>query len=188
MHNSKIFRRVFVLTALLVLSSAIAAGIYTRSSKSQEDLKHYGRAYDPVKVTEIPEVVCPIEGLQIAGITLVNQGTPAAALEIDIINHRDAAVMTLDFVTSTKNDLSGLMYDGLWEEGNPRELIPPHTLKTFTVFLGGMMEGRPITVAIAVFSDGKEVGDPHSLASIKKNRLEDQEKRRAEKAKSGGPQ
>lgn len=187
MNNSRILRRVFVLTALLVLSSAIAAGIYTRSSKSQKQ-KEGVQAYDAPKVTEIPEVVSHIEGLQIAGVTLINQGTQAAALDIDVINHRDEAVMALDFVAGSKGDWSGLLFSGFWDEDNPRVIIPPHTLKTFTVYLGGIYEGPPITVAAAIFSDGKEEGEKRFLDGIRKGRLHDQEKRRTEKAKNGGPQ
>src|SRR5205085_413701 len=106
MQNSKTLRRLFLLTTILVLSSVLAAGIYTHASRSQKKEKDWGHTYQPAKVTEAPEVKSKVDGLEIAGVTLINQGTPAASLAIDVINNRDEAVMALDFVSS-KNGSSG---------------------------------------------------------------------------------
>ena len=134
-----------------------------------------------------PEVKSDIKGLQIASVTLINQGTQAASIVIEVINNRDEAVMALDFI-SGKNDRSGMSMDGLLEEGSPHALIPPHSLETFTWGVGGIFEGTPVSLAAAIFADGKEEGDKQSLNGIKIHRLQYQQKRRAEKANNGGPQ
>jgi hypothetical protein len=183
--NSPTFRRLFLLITLLVFCSVLAVGIYTRTSKSQKQSKGYGRTYEAAKVTDVPNVISGIKGLEITSVSLINQGTPEAALNIDITNKRNEAVMALDFIAGRSN-YSGLRIDGLLQEDNPLVIIPPHSLKTFTWSLGAIMEGQTVTLAAAVFADGKEEGDKRFLDGIKKARIKFQEKQRAEKAKNGG--
>ena len=183
--NSPIVRRLFLLVTLIVVCSAIAVGIYTRTSKSQKQSKNCGRTYEAAKVRDVPTVMSGIKDLEITSVGLINQGTPEAALNIDVTNKRNEAVMALDFIAGSAN-YSGLRVDGLLQEDNPLVVIPPHSLKTFTWSLGGIMEGETINLAAAVFSDGKEDGDKGFLEGIKKARLKFQEKQRAEKAKNGG--
>jgi hypothetical protein len=187
MKNAKTLRRIIFLTTILVLTSVIAAGIYTQASRPQKRQKDYGRTYEAAKVTTAPEVKSNIEGLEISGVTLINQGAPEASIAIDVTNTRDQSVMALDFI-SGKSDRSGIRIDGLWEEGNPRVIIPPHSLETFTWGLGEIIEGTTVSLAAAVFADGKEEGDNRSLNSIKITRAKHQKKQREEKAKNGGQQ
>jgi len=168
-----------------VLSTAIAAGIYSRTSKSQKKSTDHPRTYEAAKVTDLPTVISGIKGLEITSVSLVNQGTPEAALNIDVTNKRNEDVMALDFIAG-KNTYSGLRMDGLLEEGNPRVVIPRHSLKTFTWSLGTILEGQTISLAAAVFSDGKEEGERWALEGIKKSRIKFQETQRAEKPKNGG--
>ena len=183
--NSPTFRRLFLLATLLIFCSVLAVGIYSRASKSQKQSKNYGRTYEAAKVTDVPKVISGIQGLEITSVSLVNQGTPEAALNIDVTNKRDEAVMALDFIAGRAN-YSGLRIDGLLQEDSPLVIIPPHSLKTFTWALGGIMEGETVTLAAAVFADGKEEGERRFLDGIKKARVKFQEKQRAEKAKNGG--
>jgi len=183
--NSPTFRRLFLLVTLLVLSSAIATGIYTRASKSQKQSKNNPRTYEAAKVTDLPTVISGIKDLEITRVSLINQGTPEAALNIDVTNKRNEDVMALDFIAG-KNTYSGLRMDGLLEEGNPHVVIPRHSLKTFTWSLGTILEGQTISLAAAVFADGKEEGERWALEGLKKSRIKFQEKQRAEKAKNGG--
>ncbi len=185
MKNKSTFRSLFLLTSILVLSSGIAAGIYTQTSTSQKN--EYGRTYRANKVTATPEVKSDIKGLKIAGVSLVNEGTPEAALAIDVTNNRDQAVMALDFIAG-KSNYSGLRIDGLLQEDNPVVIIPPHSLKTFTWSLGAIMEGEAVSLAAAVFADGMEEGDKRFLAGIKKARIKFQQKQRDQKAGNGGQQ
>ena len=186
MKNSPIFRRLFLITTLFVLSAVITVAVYTDASKSQKKQGHE-RTYDAAKVTTQPQVVSGIKGLEISGVSLINQGTPEAALSIDVTNRRDEDLMALDFVAG-KGTNSGLLFDGLLQEDNPLVIIPHNSLKTFTWNLGSIMEGETIYIVAAVFADGKEEGDKHFLAGIKKTRLQFQERRRQQKAKNGGQQ
>jgi hypothetical protein len=185
MKDSRTLRKLLLTSTLLILSSVIATGVYTQASKSQKKEPARRPTYDAAKVTTPPEVRSKVKGVEIVGFRLVNQGTPEAVLSIDVTNNRDEAVMALDFV-SGKNDYSGLSVDGLLQEGNPMVVIPPHTLKTFTWFLGEIMEGETVFLAAAVFSDGKEEGDKRSLDGMRIHRQHSQQNQRDAKAKNGG--
>jgi hypothetical protein len=79
--------------------------------------------YEPALVTEAPLVVSKIQGLQITEVRLVNQGTTAAAIEIDVTNQRNVGVMSIDFIARNKDGISGgIAIDGLAEEANPQEM------------------------------------------------------------------
>jgi hypothetical protein len=120
-------------------------------------------------------------------VNLINEGTPEAAISIDVTNNRDEAVMALDFVAG-KNVYSGLRIDGLLFEDSPVVILPPHSLKTFTWSLSEIIEGETIFLAAAVFADGKEEGDKRSLDGIKVHRRHFQQNQRDAKAKNGGQQ
>ena len=185
--NSPTFRRVFLLGTLFVLSSVITLGIYTRASKSQKKTKDHPRTYEAAKVTDLPTVISGIKGLEITSVSLINQGTAEAALNIDVTNKRNEDVMALDFIAG-KSTYSGLAFDGLLEENAPRVIIPRQSLKTFTWTLGAILEGETISLAAAVFSDGNEEGNRRFLDGIKKAREKYQQKRREERGQNGGRQ
>ena len=168
---------------ILAIASAIAAGVFTNTQDSQNKPKPV-RTYKPERIVTAPKVVSKIKDLEIAGVSLVNQGTKEAALSIDVINNRDHVVMVLDF-SSGKSDYSALSFDGLLEEGHSVVIIPPHTLKTFTWFVGEIIENETVFLAAAIFADGKEEGDKRSLDGIKVHRRNFQQKQRDAKAKNG---
>lgn len=186
MNNSPTLRRrlLFLLT-LLVLSSFIAAGVYTQVSKSQKKQPGQRRTYEADKVTIPPRVISKIKDVEVVGVRLIDQGTPEAALSMDVTNNRDEAVMALDFVAG-KNEYSGLRIDGLLQEDNPIVIMPAHTLKTFTWSLAEIMEGQTVFLAAAVFADGKEEGDKRSLDGIRVHRRHFQQNQRDAKTKNGG--
>ena len=173
-------RRVLALSVLLSLASVIGAVVvYSRT------FQQVTKVYQPALVKEAPPVVSSIEGLQITEVRLVNQGTAQAAIEIDVTNNRDSAVMGLDFIWRHKRDSGGLAIDGLLEEDNPRVVIPPYTLKTFTWYLGEIPQGKTVFLASAIFADGKEEGDHRSLEGIKKDRIQHQLKKKAQNGNGG---
>ena len=184
MKNSQTLRRVLLISTPVVLF-VIAAGVYTQASKSQKKQNDHLHTYDAAKVKSAPEVRSSIRDLEISGVTLINEGTPQAAVGINVTNNRDQAVMALDFVAG-KDDYSALAFDGLLMEGGPVVIIPPHTLKTLTWFLGEIREGETIVLASAVFADGKEEGDKRSLDGMKIHRRHFQQNQRDVKAKNGG--
>jgi hypothetical protein len=98
--------------------------------------------------------------------------------------------MGLDFIWRNNEVSGGNAIDGLLEEGNPRVVIPPHTLKTFTVFLGEVLQNKPVFLGSAIFADGKEEGDKLSLEGIRKDRIQYQLKKKAQhkNVENGGRQ
>jgi len=176
-------KTVLALGVLVSIASVIGAVAYTETLKQNPKQKFY----QPDAATEAPPVKSKVKGLEITGVSLVNQGTPQAAITIDVTNNRDSAVMSVDFV-SGENLYSALGIDGLLEEGAPQIIIPPHTLKSFRWSLGEIMKGQTVFLASAIFADGKEEGDKRSLNGIKIHRRNFQQKQREAKTKNGGPQ
>ena len=174
-------KRVLALAVLLSLASVVGGVVYSRNFRQEPKVSW------PALVKEAPPVVSNIEGLQITEVRLVNQGTPQAAIQIDVTNNRDSAVMGLDFIWKNNEVSGGNAMDGLLEEGNPRGVIPPHTLKTFTVFLGEVLQNEPVFLGSAIFADGKEEGDQRSLEGIRQRRIQNQLKKKAQQ-KNGGQQ
>lgn len=160
--NMQWSKRVLALSALLSMASVIGAVVYSRTFQQQP------KVYQPALVKEAPPVISNIEGLQITEVRLTNQGTAQAAIEIDVTNNRDSAVMSLDFIWRHKQDSGGIAIDGLLEEDNPRVVIPPHTLKTFTWYLGEIPQGQTLLLGSAIFADGKEEGDQRSRRALER--------------------
>lgn len=186
--DTSTLRRLLLLSSFLVLSSVIAAGVYIQTSKSQRKPKDHPSGYDAATITEAPEVRSDIKGLDITGVSLINQGTPEAAIVIDVTNQRDEDVMAVDFIAGKgKSTSSGIAMDGLALE-EPLVIIPRHSLKSFTWHLGEILEGETVFLAVAIFSDGKEEGDKSFVDRLKKSRINYQERRHQEKARNGGQQ
>ena len=184
MKNSRTLK-LLIIGTLSVLSTVVAAGVYTRASKLQKNQTKYRHVYDPTKVKSAPPVVSNIKGLEISQVTLIDEGTRFAALEINVTNNRDEAVMAMDFSAGPMGDQSGLTIDGLAMD-TPIVTIPPHTLKTFTWHLSEIMEGETVVLGAAVFADGKEEGDKFILHGMEISRRHFLENQRNAKAKKGG--
>jgi hypothetical protein len=168
---------------MLLALSVVSLGVL---SKIKQEPKHQSRvvALKPERVTTLPAVFSKVKELKVAGVTLLNQGTPQAAVAIDVINNSDDAVISLEFTTGDANDWSGLGIDGFEDPDNPQVAIPTHSLKTFTWFLGEVLEGYPIVISGASFANGTDDGDSRSLDIMRKDR----ERNRAKKAKKAGNQ
>ena len=185
MKDSRTLRRLLIISTLVVLSTVVAAGVYTRASKLQKNQTNHGRFCDPAKVKSAPPVVSKVKDLEISQVTLVDEGTQFAALEINVTNNRDEAVMALDFSAGPMGDYSGLSFDGLLMEDSPSVAIPPHTLKSFRWHLSEIKEGQTVVLDAAEFADGKEEGDKFTLNGMKITRRHFQENQRNAKAKKG---
>lgn len=172
---------------VLALASVIAATTVLVKKKAEANQSKASRTYAARPVQDLPHAFSQVKGLEISSMSLENQGTPEAAFVINVTNNRDVAVMAIDFV-SGKDTYSGLSQDGLLDEDNPQIIIPPHSLGTFTWYLGGIIEGEGIKLAAAIFSDGKEEGDSSFVAGIKLARQDYQKRRRDAKLKNGGAQ
>ena len=63
MKNPKTLRRLFVLTSIVVVSSVLAAGIYTQSSTPQKKQRDHERTYEATKLTIAPQVISIVKGV-----------------------------------------------------------------------------------------------------------------------------
>ena len=95
--------------------------------------------------------------------------------------------MAIEISSGNENDWSSYGIDGITDPNRPEILIPPHSLKTFEWALGSIMEGNPITIAAASFSDGTEEGDAKSLELMKRSRERSKAKRDAAQSGKEGP-
>lgn len=170
-------RLIFFAAAIVLTASVVSLGVF--SKRRQEPKQKKGpTALKAERVTTLPAVFSRVKNLQVAGATLLNQGTPNAAVAIDIINNSDQPVISLEITTGDDNDWSSLGIDGLEDPDKPQVAIPPHSLKTFKWYLGEVLEGYPIVITGASFADGTEDGDARTLYTMHKDR----ERNRAQKA------
>lgn len=176
-------RLIFFAAAMLLTASAVSLGVFNKITQEPKQQRHV-TALRAERVTTLPAVVSKVKDLQVAGATLLNQGTPQAAVAIDIVNNSDEAVISLEITAGDANDWSGLGIDGLEDPDKPQVAIPPHSLKTFTWYLGEVLEGFPIVITGATFANGTEDGDARSLAIMRKDR----ERNRAQRASKVGHQ
>lgn len=185
MNYMKIARMSLFAMAFLLIATAVLVA-FSPNSKSQKKAKGV-RSYQAHKVTAPPQVVSKVRGLEISGVSLKDQGTPQATLIIEVTNHRNEAVMALDFVSAKDSISGGIAIDGLLQPDNPRMIIPPHSLETFEWALAEILEDSSLSLASAIFSDGKEEGDKRSLDGMKKDRAGYQKRKQSEERKREQP-
>jgi hypothetical protein len=183
MTKARRSRLIFFSAAILLTVSVVSLGVFSKIR--QEPKQQRGAtALKAERVTTLPAIFSKVKVLQVAGAALLNQGTPDAAVAIDIINNSDQPVISLEITAGDDNDWSSLGIDGLEDPDKPQVAIPPHSLKTFKWYLGEVLEGYPIVITGASFANGTEDGDARSLDIMHKDR----ERNRARKAKKGGQQ
>lgn len=186
-------RAFLALGVLLSVTSVLAAVEYsgTVAGRSQETTqqkkKQQTKIYIPETVTEAPLVRSKVKDLEIVEVKLVDQGTPNASILISFINNSDSAVMSFDFVSGDEKARVGKGVDALlFEESSGFVAVPPHSLTTFSLSLGAIMQGETVFLAAAIFADGREEGDKRSLDGIKIHRKNFQKRLREGTIKSGG--
>ena len=174
---------IVLLAVLLLTASAIAVGVSSRSKQAPK--KKGPQTLVPSTVTQLPPVISKVKDLQVSSARIVRQGTPAAAIAIDIINNCDHALVTLNLSSGDNNDWSSRSMDGLLDVDSlddVREiLMMPHSLKTFEWNLGAILENSPVLISGATFQDGTEDGDPYQIKIIHHTRSKAKEERQAAK-------
>jgi len=183
--KSNQFKRSTVLLVTIVLAvSAIVVGV-SRGRSEQAPKKKGPQPLVPSTVTQLPPVISKVKDLQVSSARIVRQGTPAAAIEIDIINNSDHALVTLNISSGDQNDWSSRTMDSLLEVDSLDEvkefLMMPHSLKTFEWNLGAILENSPVFISGATFQDGTEDGDPYQIKIIHHTRSKAKEERQAAK-------
>lgn len=166
-HKARRRRIIFFSVAILLTASVVSLGVFSKIRQDPKQKKG-ATALKAESVTTLPAVFSKVKDLEVAGATLLNRGTPQAAVAIDIINNSDQPVISLEIIAGDDNDWSGLGIDGLEDPDKPQVAIPPHSLKTFKWFLGEVLEGYPIVISGAGFANGTEDGDARSLRIMHK--------------------
>jgi hypothetical protein len=176
----------FALTLLISLS----VGVVVLSKKKQEPKiqKHAATTFKAELANSLPQVSSRVKGLEIAGVSIINQGTSKAALAINIVNKSDDPVVSLEITSGDANDFSNLGLDGLGDPLHPQVQIEPHTLKTIEWRLAEILEGYPVVISAATFGNGKEEGDSRDIEMMRHDRVRSQTKREAASKKEGPDQ
>jgi hypothetical protein len=163
-------------TFLLILSAVIAVFSERKQQPKTADSAVVMKAE---RVTEVPAVTSKVKELQIAGVSIIRQGTPKAALAIDVVNNSDSPVISLEITSGDAKDFTSLGIDGLANPDAPIAQIQPHSLKTFEWSLSSILSGRPISLTAATFGNGKEEGDSRAIEMMHKDRANSKAKRQA---------
>jgi hypothetical protein len=177
-------RLVFFVIAILV---CLSVGVVVFSKRKQEPKpRKQATPFKAELVNSVPPVSSKVNGLEIAGIRIVRQGTPLAALAVDVINHSDQPVISLEISSGDENDFSSLGLDGLEDPKKPEVIIRPNSLKTIEWGFGAILEGYPIRLSAATFGDLMDEGEPRYIEMMHKDRV--RSKARLEAIKKGSPQ
>ena len=173
-------RAVLALGVLLSVTSVLAAVEYSgtvagqskeTTQQNQQKKPKNRKTYIPETVTEAPLVKSKVKDLEIVEVKLENQGTPNASILISFVNNSDSAVMSFEFVSGNKNESIGVGGDAMmFEDSGGFVAVPPHSLTTFSMRLGAIMQGETVFLAAAIFADGREEGDKDTVEGIKSQR------------------
>jgi hypothetical protein len=165
-----------ILTIILTLTVVIAAFSEKKQQLKREASFQTLRAEG---ITQVPSVTSKVKDLEITDVSIIRQGTPRAALAINVTNNSDSAVLAFELTSGNKTDFTSLGIDGLENPDKPVVQIPPHTLKTFEWELSSIIDGSPISLSAARFADGKEEGDARDLEIMHKDRVNSRLRREA---------
>jgi hypothetical protein len=166
-------RKWFLLVAaMLMCASLISAGVL--SAKRQQPTKGPERP----RVTSMPAVFSKIKKLEVVNAWIVDPGTTAVRVAVEIRNNSDKAVMAVDLVCGE----GGITKNGLTDEENPVVVISPHGTTTVEMTFGAMTFGAPLVVDAVTYEDGSEEGDESALKSMHQVRAHDRARIKAEKA------
>jgi hypothetical protein len=171
-------RLIFFAAAILMTASVVGAAVFSKLRQAPTDKKRV-TTLKAEFVTKPPAISSKVKNLEVAGVAIVRQGTPRAAVAIQIINNSDLPVMALDISSGDSNDFSSLGLDGLDDPDNPEVLIPPHSLKTIEWELGAILDGYPVVISAASFANGVEDGEPRALEIMHRDRERAKAKRDA---------
>lgn len=132
-------------------------------------------------LTSVPEVSSEVKDLEIINPRIVGQHTELAAVAFEIHNKSGRTVMAVK-ITCGKASISK---DGMWDEENPTVVIEPHGTLTAEM-KGELSPGNPIVITAAIYADGKEDGVESALYLMKRIRVRERERLRAEKGNVAG--
>jgi hypothetical protein len=168
-NTKKRGRHILFAVALLMIASVVALAVFKRV---RQEPKHRTppTTHKAEQVTTPPQVISKVKDLEVAGVTILRQGTAQAAIAIDIVNKNDQPVVALELSAGDKDDFSDFGIDGLVNPLNPQVVIPPHSLKAIQWDLGAILEGYPVVITAATFGDGKDVGEARGIEMMHHDR------------------
>lgn len=136
---------------------------------------------DQKAVTSIPPVYSKVKTLEVVGVKVLDENTPAARVSVEIFNNSEKAVMAVDLVCGE----GAITKNGLTDEENPIVVIEPYGVTTIEMNFGAMTPNAPLVVSAVTYADGSEEGDEESLRVMHRVRERDKAilKKEREKAR-----
>ena len=180
-------RLILFAAAILMTASVVALAVFNKVRQEPKQ-RTPPTTHKAERVTTAPQVFSKVKDLEVAGVAILRQGTPKAAIAIDIVNKRDQPVVTLELSSGDNDDFANLGLDGLADPLNPQGLIPPHSLKTIEWAMGEILKGYPVVISAATFGDGKEDGEARGIELMRHDRKRTKAEREAAAKKEALPQ
>jgi len=122
-------------------------------------------------VTTVPLTYSKVKSIQIVAAKVINEGTPAASVAVEVRNDSEKAVMAIDLVCGE----GAVTKNGLTDEENPIVVIPPFGSTTIEMSFSEMTPEAPLVVSAVTYGDGREEGDERSLRAMHKAREHDRQ-------------
>lgn len=117
-------------------------------------------------LTSVPQVGSKVKNLEIRNARIVRQDTDVPAVEFQVWNNSNRAVMAIEVSCGE----GSIAKDGLEDEENPVVIITPHGSLSAEMSTE-LSPDTPIVITAAVFDDKKEEGEKSSLDLMKRVRL-----------------
>lgn len=171
-NRIRIRKWIFLSIVTLIGASLISVGVFSaKRTQSKKQIEQSPR------VTSMPAVFSHVKSLEVVNAWIVNAGTAAAGVRVEIRNNSDKDVMAVDLACGE----GGITRSGLDDEEHPIVVIKPHDTATIEMNFGEMTFGAPLIVGGVIYADGTEEGDEASLKPMRILRSHDKAQRKAEK-------
>ncbi len=165
-------RWIFFFAATLITAVVVTTGGF--SAKRQQPKKQ--RPQEP-RVTSMPPVFSKVKNLEIVKAWIVDPGTPAARVAVEIRDNSNKDVVAVHLMCGE----GSITKNGLTDEENPIVVMKPNGTTTIEMGFGEMHFGAPLVVSAVTYADRTEEGDATSLKIMHGTRAHDRAQLKAEK-------
>ena len=124
--------------AMLIAALLISAVVF--SAKRQQPNK---QVEQQPRVNYMPPLFSKVKNLEIVRASIINPGTAAAGVEVEIKNNSNKDVMAVDLVCGD----GSITRNGLTDEEHPIVVIKPNDTTTIRMNFGEMTFGAPLVVS-----------------------------------------
>jgi len=166
MSRRTLLLRLFLIVVAISLGSLLAFVAFSKKVDPQR-----------MMVTTIPPVLSKIKSVEVVGTKVINAGTPAAGVSVEIRNNSSKAITAVDLVCGD----GAVTKNGLTDEQNPLVVVEPYNTTTLEMSFSEMTPDAPLVISAVTYADGTEEGDQKSLAIMHKIRERDREKLRSQR-------